>query len=423
MVKRFAPVLLISLLVLLSACAQSTPVVPTRVILEPTVDVNAARSTALAAAAATRTQAALPPTHGGPTLPPSWTPTDPPVASDTPAAPPTLPPPVDELLIGWLYYIYNADSIARVRADGTGSELIVTFGVDRSISDLTAAPDGSLLAFVAPGNGSAREVWVTSPDGSYLQQISCLGFSEVLAPAWSADSSQLAFIAAPAPGAARTLHVAGVAGSNICPQGNNQRQITATTGSTLSEVVWSADGERLFFSDTTLFSTGLDGSVSSPLTLTLGFGPDRALSIQPGQSTQLTYLAIVQGSRPTARQIDVSTALAQGQPRPEFRDLPVRDTQALAWSADGRYLVYVREDEVMLYDTGPRSTRTLVEGLTAPQEALFAPYSTVLVAYTAQDPDNPGIPQVYVFNRRSGAVSQVTAHTEGTVADVLWLDG
>jgi hypothetical protein len=88
------------------------------------------------------------------TLPPTWTP----IPSSTPL-PTDTPRPVEDVSpnLGTIYYIYNGDSVIAVAVDGSRQEFILNFA---TISYLTPSPDGELLAFIAPGSGSAYEVWI-----------------------------------------------------------------------------------------------------------------------------------------------------------------------------------------------------------------------------------------------------------------------
>ena len=111
------------------------------------------------------------PTNQAPTLPATWTPSPEPtlIPSDTPS--PT--PEAKTEGSGHLFYIFNGDSVVRLAADGTSEELIL---VGNAPADLELSPDGTLLAYTAQGSGSAREVYVSNLDGTYTQQVSCLGF-------------------------------------------------------------------------------------------------------------------------------------------------------------------------------------------------------------------------------------------------------
>lgn len=383
----------------------------------PTLAILGAEDTATA-------QAALPTptnTRPGPTLPPTWTPQP----SNTPSPSTNTPEPTptrEEVVVrpGMIYYVYNEDAIIALEPETGFEEIVQTFGVDVPITGLTAAPDGSLLAFVAPGAGSAREVFVATPDGSYLQQVSCLGFGEVLAPAWSADSASLAFIGAQATDQPRGLYVANVAGSGNCPADNGQRLVYQSQNTVLSEVVWDPFGERLFFSEINLFAVDLaTGVASEALTSTLGFGNPFDLAFDPANLSQLTYIRPEQPPQPDITagvpfRLDVSDVAAAPVPQP----LPATFSTGFDWRDDGSGMVIAGVDTVLVYTVERGSARAVVDGLNSVPQVVYRP-DGAFFAYT--DVDTNGVPQVFLWNVAERTSQQLTNHTEGTIRDMVWI--
>ncbi|MBC7872035.1 MAG: hypothetical protein H7Y09_14410 [Chitinophagaceae bacterium] len=395
-----------------AACGgrDDTPALPTR------VDLGAISASGTETAQPTSTN-----TRIGPTLPPSWTPA--PQVSAATATPNVVLASATATAIpasGTIYYLYNGDSIAAVDVASTESRLIATFGVGVPITGLTLSPDQRLLAYVAPGNGSAREVFVSSLDGTYQQQISCLGFADVRAPAWSADSASLAFIGGQAPNSPLNIYVANFAGSGTCPSGNNQRLVASVDSTFLSEVVWDPNGTRLFFSNNELYAVDLaNGSISPALTQTRGFGSDFDLSFNP-MNNQLTYLRAERNLTTGAEgglafQLDV-TSTAQLAPA---QTLPATLASHVEWSRDGRYFLASEADSVYIFDAQEQNVQTLLSGLVVPPNAIFSP-DAALIAYLAVDPVNPSLQQIFVLDRAAETMRQITFITEGAISTLQW---
>ncbi|MDX1992069.1 MAG: hypothetical protein SF029_06755 [bacterium] len=402
------------LLLVLVGCDGSgaAPAVPTRVSVETV-------GTAEATPDATSTAIV----RGIITLPPSWTPV--PTSTIGPTATPApLPTATAVPSLGTIYYIYAGDSIAAVDVATRDSRLIVTFGVGQPITDLSLSPDGLLLAYVAPGNGSAREVYVSSLDGTYRQQVSCLGFAEVRGAAWSADSQRLAWFAGQSPDSPVDLFTAVIAGSNTCPTGNNQREVLSLDSTLAREVVWSPDGTRLFFSDGVVYSVDVATGQRSPaLTEVSGLGSDFNLRFRPGQPTMLTILRAdldfetgASGGRVV--ELDVSNPselLAE-------RSLPGALIHRVEWSGDGRYLLISEDAVVNFYDSEQQRILTLVTGQQTFARAIFSPDAQQM-AYIGLDPANPAQEQIFVVDLSSGESRQITALSEGSIGSVVWAEG
>lgn len=389
---------------------------PTQIDLEATNAVLAVQQTETAVAPTA--------TSLRPTLPPTFTPTV--EISPTATLAPTRDPAITDTPEGFneegtIYYIYNGDSIARLSSDGLVNEIIITFGVDQPILDLTASPDGRLLAFVAEGAGSAREVWVSNRDGSYLQKVSCLGYAEVRNPVFSADNNRLAFFAAPLPTTNKSLYVAGFAGSNDCPTGNNQQEIVALPSITAGDIAWDSSGQLVYYNDGGTFAYDFASNNAYKITGDTGFGSDFALNYNY-ETDQLAYLKrtkdLVTGESGGALVIleDADTI----QPNADLDPLNFY-AQSLQWASDNHSLLYTTENDIYLYDTDTRTRYSLVENLAVMPSVSFDP-DTENFAYTDFDPVTQ-VFQIYKQNRRTDDRVQLTFNPEGTISDVLWLAG
>jgi dipeptidyl aminopeptidase/acylaminoacyl peptidase len=405
--KRFAWMMV---LFLLAACQSSSEpeVVPTLIDLNAIATNDAA--TAIAAAATADA-------NRPPTLPPTWTPT-PEADVQTGATPPPATPP-GSAGSGMIFYVFNGDSIVRLLPDGSFEELIRVGGAP---SDLSVSPDGSLLAYVAQGSGSAREVFVSSPDGSYTQQVSCLGFSRVVDPTWSFDGQTLAFAASQTPDGVLGIYVADFAGSGQCPTGNNQRQIVQLEENRLYGLAWNPAKNVLFFSAGAISAVNLaDGSLYPGLIPATGFGPNLSPAHHP-TADRLLYLKAQRDSR--TGQIggavyEINTA-ALDRPQ-EIRGIQVF-ARSLRWSSRGSYLLLATERDVWLQDERTGSSLAVVEGSNFYPQPAISPDET-FIAYVDGGQAGRTVPQVYIVGRDGRNPTQITTHQEGSITDLMWAAG
>lgn len=391
----------ILLLFLLAACQAQTgqETIPTLITLNPATAAPKVKPTAA---------------NRLPTLPPTWTPSPLPTlaATATSAATPTA-----NISQGTLFFIFNGDSIARLTPDGAAEDLIRVGGAP---ADLTAAPDGSLLAYTAQGSGSAREVFVTSPDGIYTQQVSCLGFARVLKPAWSFDSRTLAFAASQTSDGPLGIYTANVAGSGQCPAGNNQRQVTQLDDNQLDSIAWSPAGDWLFFSHGAISATSLtDDTVYLDWIPATGYGPNLSPAHSPVGDT-LAYLKADRNNRTGqvgGTIFTVSTASMAAPPQ-EFRGAQLL-AHRLQYSRDGRFMLVATERDVWVQDGKTGSSLPVVEGRRFDPQPVFS-LDAVLIAFVDGGRDRLTVPQVFVVSRTGGSPTQITFHQEGTINDLVW---
>lgn len=411
------------MMIALAGCQTADEPLPTIVDLNATNEALAIDQTA-AAIALTKTAIAPTATSLRPTLPPTFTPTPdlPPTNTLVPTLDPNMSPtPEDFNKDGTIYYNYNGDSIARILPDGSLNEIIITFGVDQPITDLTASPDGRLLAFVAPSAGSAREVWVSNRDGSYLQRVSCLGFGEVRKPTFAPDSNRIAFFAAPLATTEMLLYVADFAGSNDCPTGNNQQQLFPVATITTGDITWNASSDMIYYNAGGTYVYDFGSKASYIISGETGFGSDNGLTynIETNRVAYLRYTRDLTTGEQGGSIIVIDDA---DDFRAEYIIQPVKVfAQSLGWIGDNESLLFTTNDEIILYDPTINNQSTLQQGLSNPL-AIFAPNFTNYV-YTKNDPDT-NVMQLHTANRLNQRdIRQLTFNPEGTINSILWLEG
>jgi Tol biopolymer transport system component len=316
-----------------------------------------------------------------------------------------------------LFFIFNGDSIARLSPDGSAEELIHVGGAP---ADLAAAPDGGLLAYTAQGSGSAREIFVISPDGRYAQQVSCLGYARVLKPAWSPDGQTVAFAASQTADGPLGIYTANFAGSGQCPTGNNQRQIVQVDDSQLDSIVWDRSGGWLFFSHGAISAVNpADGRFYAAWIPATGYGPNRALAHHPAADT-LVYLKANRDSR-TGQVGGMMFAARTGDIGEAAQELPGTPILArrLRYSRDGRFLLIAAERDIWVQDERSGSSLPLVQGGHFDPQPVLSPDAGV-VAYIDGGRDRLTVPQVFVISRIGGEAAQLTFHQEGSITDLTW---
>lgn len=419
---------LLLMMTLLAACDSASP---------PPLPTSAldAQATAAALTPASTQEADVTPTpnfSGRPTLPPPPTATLSPTPTATEIILPT-PTPQGFSSLGTIYYIYNNDSIAAVPADDSHpEELVVRFPGGR-ISDLSASPDGQYLVYVANGGGSAREVFVSSRDGTYTQQVSCLGFERVLSPVWQPNGDLIAFLASQTETSVLNIYVARLAGAGNCPADNGQALLVGLErpeqsaegtvivgGLNARELVWSSDGTRLFYNDDDLFMFTLESRTTRLLSEATGFGPEFGLAYSPRD--ELLYF--LHSTRETTTdglaevwRVDVSRSAASAAPYKLSYT-----ARYLHWSADGSFMVFTNDRAIYVYNSTTSGSSAFAPAPIYPPAPVFSPDAQNL-AWAGVLPENPAVLQIFVSPRENFAPTQITAHTEGMISDLIWLPG
>lgn len=400
---------MIGIVILLSACQPSDTVLPT-----------------VASISEIRTQTA-------PTQPPTATPTSTPrglvlPATFTPtvAAPTETPFIVERMslqtattapLTGTIYYLRDQQSIMAQPIDGSAARVVRDFGVGALIEDMILSPDSTLLAFAAPQSGSTREIYVMNLDGSYLQQVSCLGLPLVHLPAWTPDSAALTWYAATSIADPGNIYQATLAGSGNCPDDNRQQALVRMPSPTFAGMVWTLTGDGLIYTraDDLLTFDPLT-QASTVLAYASGFGPNRL----PRQSVlgEVAYLLQRRQSNGelTAGASVVSDILFPGERQVIATDFPTPIID-LRWSSDGSLLLGIGSDQLSVWERTRGIVMPLVTNLDNPT-AVFSPDSTS-VAYTITD--RRGVTQ-WALTDLSGSLPRVlTQNTGGTITHAFWV--
>jgi Tol biopolymer transport system component len=399
-------------LALAAACQpkQTTSALPTLMQIDA-----APTSEATVEAAQARSTSALP------TLPPTWTASPPPTQRPTATSPAAgSQTPTASNLTGTIAYIYNGKSIVALSAANRAEKLILNSGAP---ADLTLSPDGKLLAYVAQGNGSAREVYVINLDGSYIQRVSCLGFARVISPAWKPDSQTLAFAASQTSNGPLGIYTANIAGSGQCPSGNSQNLLVQTDFNDLTDMVWTMDGNAVLFASQVIY--GIDVAkklLYPPLTVYYGHGPDFSLAPNP-RSSLLVYLkpAYDRKTNTVGGQIyQFDTTTLQGN----MQELAGANYGArrLRWSADGSRLLIATDQAAWVQDSQMGTSIQVVKASNFYPQPVFSPDGTS-IAYVDGGIEKKTVQQIFVVETAGGTPTQLTAHTEGTMADLNWSPG
>ena len=348
----------------------------------------------------------------------------------TASATPTTPPPTgtptatldSTIMAGTIYYIYNGDAILAVAGDGSREEFLYTVGVGVPIEYLTPSPNGEWLAFVAPGSGSAREVWIMNRDATYTQMVSCLGFADVRLPGWSPDNEWLAFFATQSPNGPLDLYTAKRTGP-ICGE-DSHRQLADLNSLSVGGLAYAQYGNRLFFSNVVIYAIDLTtGEISPALTQNTGFGADYALQFNPAEPFLLTYLQVAPLLTPIRNEgllyaIDISRPDGILTPELAMRSLLL----SFQWSSDGESLLLSSPSSVSIIGRDSQTGPVLASGLTLPPQAIFNPTADQ-IAYIDADPNNPTTPQIYIVDRNGRDSWPITHNPEGSIQDLVWLTG
>ena len=389
--------------VMLAACqtAPETAILPTVADLN-TINTEQA-ATAFAFASPTRRP-----------LPPTFTPS--PMFTATPTDPASMPTATPQGFRsgGTVYYIFNGDAIVELAADGSFEDLLPIPHIGQDISGLAISPDDTLLAYVAPGAGSAREVYITDRKGANTRQVSRLGFGVVQSPVWNADGSVLAFIAAQAPGTPMGIYTVNVDGSG-------QRPVVELPSTELQGLSWSLDGHWLFFANKEIFAVDSAlGTLTEALTTFNGFGPDFSPVHSPTTS-QLYYLKTEQDLQTGIRGGALSFIDTDRLPQiPAERPGATLYVDDLEFSDDGTFLLAAGKPGIWVQVQAMQTATKIVENIMGAPQPTFSPDAEE-VAYV--NLDGLGVPQIFLIDRRGGDSTQITFHQDGTITDLAWLAG
>jgi Tol biopolymer transport system component len=395
--------IIVGLIVLLVGCQPSSDTL----VLPTVADMNmlATDDSATAMAIASPTREPLPPTFTPSPLP-SATATD-------PASVPTAAP-AGFRANGTIYYIFNGNSIVELAADGTFEDLLPIPQIGQEITGLALSPDETRLAYVAPGSGSAREIYITDRRGTNTRQLSQLGFSVMQTPIWKPDSSALAFIAAQGPESPRGIYV-------VNADGSGHRLILQLPSLEMRDLAWSLDGNWLFYSNQTIYAVNVGtGAPTGTLTKLSGYGPD----IVPVHNPVKTELYYLKGGydRNTGQSGGVLASFdTSTMPTVPFEREGARlFVDQLEFSSNGNHLLISGSEGIWVQDQTSLTSPKIAQGLPVPPRPTFNSDGEQ-IAYI--NLDGLGIAQIFLIGRQGGETTQITFHQEGTISDLKWAAG
>lgn len=351
-----------------------------------------------------------------PTLPPTFTATPEPVAELTNTPVPESAAPSSERF----FFVRSGDTLLSMALDGTDQQELLSFGPGQPLTDLTLSPDGTLLALVAPGAGSARELYVLNLDGTYRQQVSCLGLADVRDPAWTPDGSGLAFYAAPQIGATGAIYRVNLAGSNNCPVGNNQGMLVPLSAPVFTGLAWNRDGDILFYGDNgPIVAYSLSDGQTQEVTLPTGFGPDFAPYQDPNADRLFYFITLrdmVTGQQGGGLSIVPDTRSLPEEPIGERG--PGLLALSTSWSPEGKQALIRSELGLLRYEAGTQSVQTILDAGVDVSLAVFAPDSRRFAVVspgpetsstlTVWDNQNDPSPEIFIVS--------------GTLTELVWIE-
>jgi hypothetical protein len=402
-------VVLVSLALCLIACSPASDTAPLPTLASNNLSIGTSVADVPTQVVSTLVRPTLPPTFTPTAIPPTSTPlpTNTPNAQNAPM-----------VLAGTIYYIYNGDSIIALSPDGITNTLVMTFGVDKPITDLSASADGTLLTFVAPGNGLAREVYIMNRDGSYLQQISCLDFQDVRQPIFTPDGSAMVWFAAPEVGASGNIYRATVDGSNACPSQNQQALFVRTENAQFNGMTWNRQGDTLFYVTTgNLLQFDPVTQASTVAFGQSGITPNQNPTHNPVGDELIVLYATSQreGVANTIAQLLINTVKGQV---PSAVDMDLMEgIIGVEWSMDGAYLAVTTSDTVYLRHSDTGKIDIIATDVSNPI-AIISP-DNLAIAYVRVD--RRGTPQWHIYLRESETDTRITSNVEGAISDALWL--
>ena len=413
---------MLSIVVLLAACNQSSQVVPTVIDLNVIATTDASTRAAETAVAlnATATRDALSTQNAPPTLPPTWTPE--PVATEPPVQP-TQPLPTVSVGSGTIYYIFNGDSIALLNPADKHEELILVGGAP---ADLVLSPDEQSLAFTRQVSDNVREVFVmplAAGDQQYTpRQLSCLGFARTLLPTWSADNLFITFAASENTNDPLGVYTADSKGQ--CPVGNHQRGLVQTQFKAMTGMVWSSDNKQIYFASGAVYAVdSVSGTLYPPVTQPTGYGPDSSPALRPN-STSLYYLKTERDEQTTL----IGGVLAQVDTT-QFGTFPLQELRStlllsdrFQFSRDGELLIATGSQDALVQNMDVGSAVVVVKNAKFPPQAIFSSDAET-IAYVDAGAGPNLIQQIWVVNRRGTDRQQLTTHKEGTISNMNWAAG
>lgn len=417
--KRYGVLLLVIVWVgLLVGACQPEPeavVIPTALSLDAISTERAATAQAdalTAAALATETPLRLPPTWT-PTVPPTDAPTLTPRPPD-PAA--IIPPTALDEPTGTIFYIYNGTTIGYVSADGTTQSVLPVPQQGERLRDLTASPDRTMMAYVAPSARNNREIYLIDRLGQG-QQVTRLGFARVFQPTFRPDGERIAFFASPNPEGPLDIYI-------VTPDGSGVQQVATTSQAVQNSLTWAAnDRNVLFFTDLMLYGVDVISGARYQLTVNDANGAFFSARHHPTENFLLFM-------REEGRlESGFGGVIVYRLPSDQLAEFPAYQEDArfaggesLHWASDGSAYLVTQPNGVLVRDWQTSRLATITDTTTITPAATFSPDGQ-WVAYTDTRPETPDTPQIIIARRDgSGTPRLLTDHPPGTVTTLVWLN-
>lgn len=238
------------------------------------------------------------------------------------------------LLVAVTAWIFSDRAVTR---SPSGRQIVPFTSLPGQEIAPTFSPDGSQIAFAWNGEAGAFrqfDLYVKSLGSERLLRLTHQP-SNWIAPAWSPDGSTIAFI----------REEGGASGIFVIPAlGGAERRIvsTAVAVGSFMQISWSPDGRSLAYSGygptgaAQLYIVAVDSLVTQPLSP----APECLDAAEPAFSPDGKQLALVCVSTSAVYSIYV-LELPQG-PMRELATI-MGYPQGLAWSADGRRLIFAKD--------------------------------------------------------------------------------
>jgi Tol biopolymer transport system component/DNA-binding winged helix-turn-helix (wHTH) protein len=246
---------------------------------------------------------------------------------------------------------------------------IVQLRAERLVDSSSFSPDGTQIAYSAPADdGGYPNIWVNIVGEAETRRLTTDKAFLDTWPAWAPDGKQIAFVRFPSGGRPGSVYV-------VSPLGGMERQLLdfAVRGTSLS---WSPNGRWLAAAKgaapTNPFGTGIyliPTAGGEPRQVT--FPNASTFDTAPAFSPDGSALAFASCGGAFGSFCNVWTLPLDAEARPQGAPRRLTEqrapTSTLAWTRDGRFIIYGRD-----WGTGTRLWRVRVDGSAAPDRVELA---------------------------------------------------
>jgi TolB protein len=225
----------------------------------------------------------------------------------------------------------NRFQIYSVTATGAQRRPL-TRGHKFSSFDPSYSPRGKRIVFVR--SFKQFDLWTMNANGGHLTRLTSSGTEDEATPSWSPDGKEIAF-AIEKPVAAQGIWL-------IDRDGGNRRQLTdgADVGPS-----WSPDGSMIAFARAdAIWVVATSGGTPTQLTFPgLDSEGQPYFDTEPAWSpdgSRILFVSSRGDPAESAGQLDLWTVKPDGSDIQRITNTPSRDERDVAWSPDGRRIVY-----------------------------------------------------------------------------------